>query len=241
MCTECTQLGYTTTLPLELKLYKVSWQPSVETYDQVRYSGTPEAKAQLEALLSGTADPEPTVPAKRAMVVEPFKLTDRRDANVYDVTIGQAIRQKVCIHPLPINPNTDIHPTGRHCIHIRPVIRYKAAEEVPSPEKCPERGRVLQDDMACVYGPDGRCVTMLEPRTVAELHHRFWAQTGQVDKERPLTLHLLPSSCANGINNCHAHNHMITFTPDTNSACPPPSKARCSNTLSAIRKGSAAP
>ena len=82
---------------------------------------------------------------------------------VYDVTIGQARRRKLVVHTLPINPHTDIEPTGTQEVILRQV-RYGEG---------PEGAACCHRELACIYHADGRCEHVLDPATAAALHHRY--------------------------------------------------------------------
>lgn len=82
---------------------------------------------------------------------------------MYDITIGQARRPKLVVHALPINPHTDIEPTGAQKILLRQV----RIGEGPDGSACCHR------ELACVYHADGRCEHMLAPAVAAALHLRY--------------------------------------------------------------------
>jgi hypothetical protein len=86
-----------------------------------------------------------------------------RDA-LYDVTVGQQCWKQIVIHPRPINPHTDIAPTGRFEVMVRPVLRYSSGGET---------GPLITEDKACVYQPDGRCTHVMPVDTAVQLYQRF--------------------------------------------------------------------
>ena len=78
----------------------------------------------------------------------------------YNITIGQICREKLIVHPEPINPHTDIHPTGKHEVFVRPVhtyIDHKTATVT----------------LACIYTPDGKCRHTLLPERAAMLYAQY--------------------------------------------------------------------
>jgi hypothetical protein len=85
---------------------------------------------------------------------------------VYDITIGQHARTMLHIHPQPINPHADIAPTssGKCEVYIRPVLGCSKGD-LAAPRH--------EQDLACVYQPDGRCTHNLPSATVAALHDRY--------------------------------------------------------------------
>jgi hypothetical protein len=155
-CKECTDKGYhQLNLPADLKLLYVEWQPHGEALDTVRASGTPASQAQLETKLreqEERADERP--PKRRPVEVSRQTIMPDDTERVYDITIGQLIRQKLVIHTHPINPQADTAPTGACCAYVRNVLHGN-----------PERGQ----DVCCIYGVDGRCEHMLRPEVAERL------------------------------------------------------------------------
>jgi hypothetical protein len=155
-CKECTDKGYhQLNLPADLKLLYVEWQPHGEALDTVRASGTPASQAQLETKLreqEERADERP--PKRRPVEVSRQTIMPDDTERVYDITIGQLIRQKLVIHTQPINPHADTAPTGACCAYVRNVLHGN-----------PEQGQ----DVCCIYGVDGRCEHMLRPEVAERL------------------------------------------------------------------------
>ena len=78
----------------------------------------------------------------------------------YNITIGQICREKLIIHPDPINPHTDIHPTGKHEVFVRPVHTYIDH-------------KTTTVTLACIYTPDGKCRHTLVPERAAMLYAQY--------------------------------------------------------------------
>jgi hypothetical protein len=84
--------------------------------------------------------------------------------NMYDITVGQPCRKQLVIYPHPINPHTDIKPTGNFEVVVRHVLRY-----------CKDKtgGSQVTEPKACIHQPDGRCTHTLPVETAAQLYQRF--------------------------------------------------------------------
>ena len=166
-CNECIEQGYasdSSSLPEDIKLYKVCWKPSAETFEMVETVGTTQAKAQLAALQEGRMTQTTKPSCKRQKTAHRMELCSTYHClpqdRVYDVTVGQAIRRKLIIHTNPINPHADIAPTGRFEVFVR-SISYCSGEDI------------LEREMACVYTPDGHCRYMLTPQKAAHLQRGY--------------------------------------------------------------------
>jgi hypothetical protein len=83
---------------------------------------------------------------------------------MYDITVGQPCRKQLVIYPHPINPHTDIKPTGKYEVFVRQVLRYHKDET---------GGSQVTELKACIYQPDGRCTHTLPVDTAAQLYQRF--------------------------------------------------------------------
>jgi hypothetical protein len=81
---------------------------------------SPDLLAQLHTLQAERAQPnqQPTDRYKGLALTNAEKQgmhqTDPIEQNRYDVTYGHAIRSKLFTITTPINPHTDIHPTGKN-------------------------------------------------------------------------------------------------------------------------------
>jgi hypothetical protein len=166
VCTECTREGYTaSTLPPQLRLYKVTFAPTEESKDRVTTYGTAAAQAQLaviEALHAAEASKSKQDRPKKKVKFD--HITAAPTERLYDVTIGQQLRRKLVIHTTPINPHTDIHPLPPTCtfaVYVRPVV----CQSVDPAGEAPATTR----NVACVYQQDGRCLHMLQPSAAARL------------------------------------------------------------------------
>jgi len=179
-CNECTT-GYSSqykqgvpttisTLHPDLRLYNVQWQPRCETLGRVADVGTADAQAQLAQRLRRAQQERPPHPPA-AHPQHP----DRPNAPVrhhyptgqlYDITIGQPKRKQLVIHPMPINPHADIHPTGQRALTIRRIPTPQASQsDLSNPDSWPER--------ACIHHADGRCTHVLAVDTTAQLYARY--------------------------------------------------------------------
>jgi len=81
-------------------------------------------------------------------------------AQRYDITMGDEGRTKLQVDPHPINPHTDIHPTGQHEVFIRPVLHR-------------HDGVTATTEMACIYTPDGKCKYQVTVERAALLWTQF--------------------------------------------------------------------
>jgi len=144
-------------------LHRIEWQDSLEPAAVVQKAGTEQARAQLAALLTPPAHPTKKSPAICAQVEarQPARYPDGR---LYDVTIGQQCRKQLLIHPQPINPHTDIAPTCKTEVIVRPVLT--------SDSNLP-RSSLRSIDRACIYQADGRCTHVMQPQAAAVLQQRF--------------------------------------------------------------------
>jgi ribonuclease HI len=81
-------------------------------------------------------------------------------AQRYHITMGDESRTKLQVEPHPINPHTDIHPTGQHEVFIRPVLHR-------------HDGVTSTTEIACIYTPDGRCRHQVTVERAALLWTQF--------------------------------------------------------------------
>jgi exonuclease III/ribonuclease HI len=168
-CSECREGGWTpSTLPAELRLFRVEWIGTQELPETVHQSGTPQATARLEHLLRERQQQQQQGQAeKRNKQAEPMDVDPARiilpsaDERVYDITIGQAVRRKLEIHTAAINPHADIAPTGRATIVERQIPLLT------------DKGEARMRNVACINEADGRCQHMLTPEAVERLRRGF--------------------------------------------------------------------
>jgi hypothetical protein len=115
-------LDTTDTLHPDLLLYSVQWQPRCETLGRVADVGTDAAKAQLAQLQAQQERPSHP-PQAHPQHQNHCKQTPKHPYQTGQpyITIGQQKRKQLIIHPLPINPHADIHPTGRRELTIRRI------------------------------------------------------------------------------------------------------------------------
>lgn len=150
--------------PPGLKLYKIEWNEAPEPLDIVRNSGTPEAQQQLQELQDQHKAAQDQ-PCKRPKLSTAGHVPPHDSERVYDVTIGQRVRQKLKLHPLPINPHADIAPALSHQEGPRAYLRRITYADADC--------QVTNKELYCIYGPDGRCEHMIAPAVVARLKHAF--------------------------------------------------------------------
>jgi hypothetical protein len=187
ICKECITQQYSThSLPDDLKMVKVEWEEALEPLSKVWEIGSPAAQQQLRQLLAQrdanslrAAQPHPTQGNRRGPWAAASATDDSVDAEpmdaaafpadrLYDITIGQQCRKQLVIHPDPINPHADVHPTGRYEVSIRPITQYQR-----DPTAGYASGELVEQEMACTYQPDGRCTHMIRPEMAAHLYQRY--------------------------------------------------------------------
>jgi ribonuclease HI len=163
-CAECTAGEYTVnTLPQQLRLLHVEWHETQEMAASLSLdSCSQEAAEQLQAVLQENADTKTA--KRRETTAEPHPTKPQASAQLYDITIGQAIRSKLALHTAAINPHTDISPPGKRVLAVRPVLCLATPG---SAEDLRER------ELACLYEADGRCQRMLVPEAVVRLQQAY--------------------------------------------------------------------
>jgi hypothetical protein len=83
------------------------------------------------------------------------------EENRHDITIGQSCRDKLSMHTCTCDPHADTHPTGRYELSIRHI------------DTLDNKGQPAVEELACVTGPDGRCLHKLTPHRAAMLLEVF--------------------------------------------------------------------
>lgn len=166
--------------PKELRLVAVEWEEAPEPRTVVMNSATQTAQDQLLQLERQQQHQQEETTAKKtatqtratwtigkkrrtesAAEVDDYPPPTRPPDDMYDITVGQMCRKQIIIHPHPINPHTDIEPTGKFEVMVRPVLSYKEDDS---------GGSCITEDKACVYQPDGRCAHTLPADTAAQLY-----------------------------------------------------------------------
>jgi exonuclease III/ribonuclease HI len=90
------------------------------------------------------------------------------EAQRYNTTMGDELRTKLQVDPQPLNPHTDIHPTGQYEVFVRPILQ--------------RHGRVTSTtELACIYTPDGKCRHQVTVERAALL----WAQFNYCLEQKP--------------------------------------------------------
>jgi hypothetical protein len=64
------------------------------------------------------------------------------------------------VHTDAIKPHTDIEPTGKHEVYIRHVLMRQDE-------------RNIEQELACIYSPDGRCRCTLTMKRAAILYQQY--------------------------------------------------------------------
>ena len=137
-----------------------AWLPAWEAYQQkIRDAGDP-------GMAAPAAHPHCRSKGRLAHVQEGLTPMQQQGdyypehPTRYDITIGQACRQNLVLHTTPMNPHTDIDPTGQHEVFIRDVqMRI--------------HGHTATHTLACIYTPDGRCKYTLTVPRAALLYHQY--------------------------------------------------------------------
>jgi hypothetical protein len=172
-CEECKQHKWTrATLPHKLRHYMVEWAESAEDRDSILQNPdwAPVVATYLQQHQSpATQSVSQTAPLRKCkLAATQHHLPDMpqqgdyypNHAQRYDITIGQASRDKLVIHTAPMNPHTDIYPTGQYEIFVRTVeMRLK--------------GKDISKELACIYDPNGICRFTLTPERAAILYHQY--------------------------------------------------------------------
>ena len=178
-CTECSTHNWTAeTKPKEITHYIITWEDSYEVKEGLLRqpeAWAPAWEAHLhKTQLADAASGHPTAPGhicpkpRGKLATAQAGLTSMQQQGDYypdhptryDITIGQSCREKLIIHPHPMNPHTDIEPTGQHEVYLRDVhMRID--------------GRNATHPLACIYTPDGRCKHTLTVERAALLHHQY--------------------------------------------------------------------
>jgi exonuclease III/ribonuclease HI len=187
-CKECRDKQQSTpNLPEDLKMVKLEWQEAPEPLSKVDELGVPAARQQLRQLLDQREDSKP-YDARHTQHIQrnqhgPWATANGKGDNedtaplnaaalpadrLYDITIGQQCRKQLVIHPDPINPHADVHPTGRYEVSVRPITQYQR-----DPSAGYASGEHVEQVMACIYQPDGKCTHMTRPEVAAHLHQRY--------------------------------------------------------------------
>jgi ribonuclease HI len=172
-CTECTTNNYTAEhLPPDLNLYKVTWQPSNEPKHSIGQN--PLLARMLAQLEEQRSQPISKEAHERNQLADAQKQLNSMQKQGdyfpnhpqrYSINLGQEYSNKYKIFTSPINPHTDIHPTGRHEVFIRDVdMRIE--------------GQDWTKTLACIYTPDGKCHHTLTVERAAILYQQYMhAQT----------------------------------------------------------------
>jgi hypothetical protein len=185
-CEQCRRQRFTTeTLPRELRLFVVQWEESTEPRNIVMNTATPAAIELVEMerqqrQQTATAEDANAAAAQGAKWPigqrrgptheqgtaggQPCPPPSRPKHKMYDITIGQHCRKQLVIHPHPINPLTDIAPTGNFEVMIRPVMSYSRDED---------QHTHVTVEKACIYQPSGHCTHMLPIDRAAQLYQRY--------------------------------------------------------------------
>ena len=148
-------------VPHDLQQFIITWKPRPEPADALESNvvTAPLVVAHIQAQQHRqNVHPAPTRDSHAELQAQGDLYPNHPQR--YNITIGQACREKLIIHPEPINPHTDIRPTGQHEVFVRPVhtyIDHKTATVT----------------LACIYTPDGKCRHTLLPERVAMLYAQY--------------------------------------------------------------------
>ena len=148
-------------VPHDLQQFIITWKPRPEPADALESNAVtaPLVAAHIQARPQRQAN-QP-IPARDTLT----ELQAQGDQyphhpQRYNITIGQTCRERLIIHPDPINPHTDISPTGQHEVFVRPVHTY--IDHNPATVT-----------LACIYTPDGKCRHTLLPDRAAILYAQY--------------------------------------------------------------------
>ena len=135
----------------DTKCHLVQYEPSWEPEELVLQH--PHLTHQATALKTKCHQPRP--PKRRLDADQPDIIRQGlcpHDEGRYNTTIGSATRKQLVLHPHPIHPHKDIHPTGSYTIQL---------------EKDP------QTPMAIIYGPEGQYINQLSQKVLETLWARY--------------------------------------------------------------------
>lgn len=176
-CSECTTHGWTaTTVPKELTHLMITWEDSLEakenlmdaseTWEPAWQAYQQKTAAAVEHKPSPSTNPKCGALGRLGQVQHDLSPMQQQGdyypehSTRYNITIGQACRNNLVLHTEPMNPHTDIQPTGRHEVFIRTVhMRVD--------------GRNATNELACIYTPEGRCKYTLTVPRAALLYHQY--------------------------------------------------------------------
>ena len=148
-------------------MIKVEWSPTWEPEENM--AGNPGAKTLIDAWIAANHHQPPT---RRVECPPDAHLSNlarqgfhASEADRWQTTMGDPIRQRVLFDMEPINPQLDIHPstTGECKVEIRMVDIWD--KDSPTHAKPTE--------MACIYRPNGRCVGTITPSRLVTLRQLY--------------------------------------------------------------------
>ena len=159
--------------------YVVQWADSAEDRQVVQGDITLAEKLQKYAdkvQAHMQQEQTPTCPGRTKHERENRKMDNLQqqgdygpgEAQRYHITRGDECRQKLQVDPHPLNPHTDIQPTGQHEVYVRPVLHR-------------HHGVTDTTEMACIYTPDGKCRHQITVERAAIL----WAQYTNCMENKP--------------------------------------------------------
>jgi ribonuclease HI len=144
-----------THMPQELVI--VRWAPSWEPEDSVE--GT-DALTDWQELQQHQGDNAANVQHRPDELLTDMQRQGIYGSNSYISHLQPQVRHQLQLEHQPINPYTDIIPTGTHKIEIRTILERHNQKN-------------LQYTAACCYGPDGRSVGQVSPARLQMLRQRF--------------------------------------------------------------------
>lgn len=215
-CDECERHGWTTTtLPPELQLQRVTWADSAEPEDWLLANCPLDTIAVVKELRNAAWEQEKQPPRQEGLSnLQRQGCYNPDDGRVYDVTVGQLIRQKLIVQPTAINPHRDIHGTGSYEVSIREVMMRHNA-------------RTYTQTLACIYSPDGSCKFTLSPERLALL----WAWFNESKTQNPgLHRRLQAGDFEQEVYHLMTRYHQSTLKGSEQSICIP------SNIVDAVHK-----
>lgn len=172
-CKECEWKEYAAKgLPPQLGHYQVHWKPSWESENDLVAHNPIVAEmiaAYRQQQAAAAAVPQPAVAPPLSQLAQAQQglsaMQQQGDyypdhPQRYNINIGQQYSNMFDMDTTPVNPHTDIHPTGRHEVFTREV------------EMCIDGQRWIKT-LACIYTPDGKCRYTLTPERAAILYKQY--------------------------------------------------------------------
>jgi hypothetical protein len=207
ICPDCTTNEYPNkTLPTEIIHYKVHWEPSRENEDDLK-NQSPALQEAIRAYYANRAEPTPHIPPQPPLARAQQLLTQMQQQgdyypehqSRYGIRLGLQYNKLLCIHTNPINPHTDIQPTGRYELILR-AVQYR------------HEGTTEQKELVTVCQPNGHCIYTLTPERTAILY----AQYKHTMNTRPRLINKLkPNNFAEELTGCSQDIKMEQVSPRT--------------------------